>query len=189
MIRRAFPLGTIGLVLATVLAYVAEVEAGGMSVCRALGFTPAHPSLSAALLSMWLHDPDHLAHIVGNVVALAVLGVVVEEELGRWPLVAVFVAAGLGGALMHVIVEPASGVPLVGMSGSLCGLMAVGAVVRPPLLLGFVVSFIAMNVVELFVSTSLIGPGVSVGAHIGGFCVGAAVMGAGRVRGVRWASG
>jgi membrane associated rhomboid family serine protease len=169
------PFATLAIATASLASYLAELAGGGMAVCQALGFTPLRPSLDTAVISMWLHDPDGVAHIAGNLAVLLVVGVVVEPVLGRGRLFALFVASGVGGALLHLVVEPDSQVPLVGMSGSVTGLMAVAAVARPRLMLGFVVSYIGMNIVALFATIPPIPPGVSVGAHIGGFCVG--VMG------------
>lgn len=54
-------------------------------------------------------------------------------------------------------------------------------------MLAFVASYIGMNLVGLYSNTPLIPSGVSVGAHIGGFCVGSLFVLVGRVRAVRWA--
>lgn len=186
--RRTVPLATFALLGVTLLAYAAELGAGGMSVCQALGFTPARPSLGTAFLSMWLHDPDHVAHIAGNLVALAVVGSVVEPALGRARLVALFVASGVGGALMHLLVATGSEAALVGASGSIAGLMAVAAVVQPRAMIGFVGPYIAMNLVALYVTTPLFPAGVSTAAHLGGFATGAACVLLARSRAVQWAA-
>lgn len=185
--KRPFPVATLAIITASASVYFAELAGGGMSVCEVLGFTPAHPSLVTALLSIWLHDPDHVAHIAGNLVVLAVVGIVVEPVLGSSRLVALYLASGLGGAAMHWLVQPHAESALVGASGSITGLMAVSAVVHPRLMLAFVASYIGMNLVGLYATTPLIPPGVSVGAHIGGFCVGSLLVLVGRVRAVRWA--
>jgi membrane associated rhomboid family serine protease len=65
--------------------------------------------------------------------------------------------------------------------------MAVSAVVRPRLMLVFVTSYIGMNLVGLFATSPLIPSDVSVGAHIGGFCVGSMLVMVKTVRGVRLA--
>jgi len=153
-----------------------------VSVCQMLGFVPAHPSLGTALLSMWLHDPDHVAHLAGNLVALAVVGSVVEPALGKARLVALFVASGVGGALMHLLVATGSEEALVGASGSIAGLMAVAAVIRPRAMLGFVGTYIAMNVLALYVTFPLVPPGTSVACHVGGLATGAAVVVIARAR-------
>ena len=135
---------------------------------------------------MWLHDPDHVAHIAGNLVALAVVGSVVEPVIGSSRLVALYLAAGLGGAGMHWLVQPHAEAALVGASGGITGLMAVSAVVRPRLMLAFAVSYMAMNVLGLFVSTPLTPPGTSLACHVGGFTCGVAAVLLAEARGVRW---
>jgi membrane associated rhomboid family serine protease len=180
------PFATLAIATASLAWYVAEQVGGGMAVCQTLGFTPLRPSLDTAVTSIWLHDPAGVAHIAGNLVVLLVVGIVVEPVFGGGRLFALFVASGVGGALVHLVVEPDSPVPLVGMSGSLTGLMAVAAAARPRLMLGFVVSYIGMNIVALFVANPLIPPGVSVGAHIGGFCVGVMGVMVERIRANWW---
>jgi len=184
--KRQFPLATLAIITASAAVYLAELAGGGMSVCEVLGFIPAHPSLGTALLSMWLHDPDHLAHVAGNLVALAVVGGVAEPALGRARLVALFVASGVGGALMHLLVAMGSEAALVGASGSIAGLMALAAVIRPRAMIGFVGPYIAMNLVALYFTTPLFPPGVSTAAHLGGFATGSACVLLARARAVQW---
>ncbi len=164
------PFVTLALLVANVAAYAAELSGGGMAVCERWGFTPTHPTLATALMSMWLHDPDHLAHLAANLVTLLVLGLVLEPLLGAWRFAGLFLAAGLGAAASHLLVSPDSVAPLVGMSGCLTGLMAVGAVARPRALLAFTVTFMTYNLVQLLTES---GGSVSVAAHTGGFVVGA----------------
>lgn len=118
--------------------------------------------------------------------ALAVVGSVVEPALGRARLVALFVASGLGGALMHLLVATGSEAALVGASGSIAGLMKVAAVVRPRAMIGFVGTYIAMNLLALYVTMPLLPPGVSAAAHLGGFATGSACALLARARGVQW---
>jgi membrane associated rhomboid family serine protease len=133
--------------------------------------------------SLLLHDPSDLWHVAGNVLVLAVLGAVVEPVLGRARLFALFVASGLGGCAMHWLVAPGSETALVGASGGLMGLAAVGAVVRPRAMLGGVVTYVALNVLGLFVATPLVPPGTSVACHVGGFTVGVALVVSAQLRG------
>lgn len=132
---------------------------------------------------LWRLCPDHAAHIAGNVIALAVVGSVVEPALRRARLVALFVASGVGGALMHLLVATGSDAALVGASGSIAGLMAVAAVVRPRVMLGFVATYIALNLLALYFTTPLFPPGVSTAAHLGGFATGAAAVAIAAARG------
>jgi rhomboid protease GluP len=63
-------------------------------------------------------------HLLGNCVALYILGLAGEHALGAWRLLVIYVASGLAGSLASILTGPG---PSVGASGAICGLM--GAVV------------------------------------------------------------
>jgi rhomboid protease GluP len=63
-------------------------------------------------------------HLLGNCVALYILGLAGEHALGAWRLLVIYVASGLAGSVASVLTGPG---PSVGASGAICGLM--GAVV------------------------------------------------------------
>lgn len=63
-------------------------------------------------------------HLLGNCVALYILGMAGEHALGAWRVLVLYVASGLAGSLASVLTGPG---PSVGASGAICGLM--GAVV------------------------------------------------------------
>jgi membrane associated rhomboid family serine protease len=124
------PLVTLLLVALNIAAYALELQSGGMAVCEAYGLVPAHPSFETALSSLFLHDPSSLLHLGGNMAFLAVFGTIVEGALGHVRFGGLYVAAGLSGCALHVIVGPSSTDPLVGASGAIFGLLAVAAVLR-----------------------------------------------------------
>lgn len=171
MHTRPLPLVTIGLIAANLLAFAAELFQGGLPFCAAHGLVAAKFVPSSLVTSMFLHDPGDYSHIVGNLAALAFLGFIVETKLGAPLFLALYLAAGVVGGLVHILVDPASTSPMVGASGCLCGLLAVGAALRPRLL-PFVVAFIGWNI---WLALSGTGAGVSFGAHLGGFFVGVLV--------------
>ena len=166
---------TLLLALANVLVYMT------VPLC---GFDPAHPSVQTAALSMFVHAG--LGHLLGNLAFLLVFGTIVERDLGTLRFVLIYVAAGFGGTLLHAFVEPSS--TLVGASGCLFGVMAAAAMLRPRLLV-FVLVFAVFNILALALPETIFGmPGVSVGAHVGGFFVGflmTRTMFAGKVEEVR----
>lgn len=182
--RAPQPAVTVTLATTITVAFGVELAGDGQALCRALGFIPARPSFGAALGSMFLHDPDHIGHILGNLLALAVVGAMVEPVIGHWRLLATFLAAGLTGCMMHMLVDPIATTPLVGASGGLMGLAAVAAVVKPRVMLGGVVTYVALNVLGLFVESPLLPAGVSAAAHVGGFSLGVAAVALSRLRGV-----
>jgi len=169
---KRLPLVTLALVLANLLAYLVERAAGGEAFCEAHGLVPARfmrsGDLGPIFSQMFLHDPSGLGHIAGNMAFLAVFGALVERAVGPARFLVVYMAAGVAGALMHVLVDPAATDPLVGASGAIFGVLAVAAVARPRLSV-FVAAFFGLNVWHAFFGG---GGDVSFGDHIGGFAVG-----------------
>ena len=162
--RPSAPVVTVVLAVAVVAAYGLELAAGVERTCLAYGLNPAHPTLAAALASLFLHAS--WPHLLGNLVVLVAAGSLVERAIGSVRFAALYLLAGLAGAALHVAVAPGT---LVGCSGSLCGLLAVLGVIRPRLL-GFVAGFIAWNVWLAWSGTV---DGSSFACHIGGFLIGA----------------
>lgn len=157
------------LVAACLAAYVLERAGDGDAICAAYGLVPAHPTVGTAISAMFLHAS--YAHIGGNMVFLAVLGTIVERALGSVRFAILYLAAGIAGAGLHLLVAAGSTTPMVGASGAICGVLAAAALLRPRLL-GFVAAFIAWNIWEVFTNTGA----VAVGAHIGGFAMGFLVV-------------
>jgi membrane associated rhomboid family serine protease len=180
--KRPFPLATLAIITASVATYLAELARGGTAFCERFGFIPAHPTLATALSSLLVHDPDHVAHIAGNMLVLSVLGAVVEPVLGHVRFAVLYFASGAAGALLHLAVDPHSSVALVGCSGSIAGIMAIVGVLRPRSL-GFIAGFVLMNVYWAWTGTA---GGVSFATHLGGFTCGATVVLLARAQGVRW---
>jgi membrane associated rhomboid family serine protease len=159
------------LAIALIAAYAAELALGGDATCQTWGLVPAHASLETALSSTFLHDPNSVFHLGGNLVFLVIFGGIVERALGSLKFAGLYAASGLGGAALHIIVNPHASEALVGASGCLFGLLSVAAVVRPRLI-GFAVAFAG---VEIWHAVAGGGGNVSFGCHLGGFAVGAAV--------------
>ncbi len=103
-----------------------EALAGEISY-RKYGFTPAEPRLLTAFTSMFLHGD--LTHLLGNMVFLFIVGVAVESALGSFWYLLLYLATGLAGDALHMIVHPASTMPSVGASGAISGLMGLFTVV------------------------------------------------------------
>jgi rhomboid protease GluP len=68
--------------------------------------------------SIFLHGG--LDHLLGNMVALYILGIAVEHAFGPGRMAAIYVAAGVVGGLATSAVNP---LPTVGASGAVFGLM------------------------------------------------------------------
>jgi membrane associated rhomboid family serine protease len=171
---KRFPSVTVALALANLLAYALELAAGGEPFCQAHGLVPARfvasDELGPVFTQMFLHDPGSLAHIGGNLAFLLVLGTVAERSVGGLRFLAVYLGAGVAGALLHVTLAPGATDALVGASGCLFGIAAIAAAAQPRKWLAFVVTLVSWN---LWLALSGTAGAVSVGDHVGGFLVGA----------------
>lgn len=167
------PLVTLALVAANVLAFQAEIAAGGLSVCERFGLVPARfttpADLTGVVGGMFLHDPRTLVHLGGNMACLILFGTIVERSLGGLRFLALYLTAGIVGGLLHVLCDPTSTTPLVGASGAVFGVLAMAAMIRPSLL-GFAVALGGAEIWRAFTGGS---DGVSFGCHLGGLAAGA----------------
>jgi len=167
---KRFPLVTLALIFANLLAFKLELATGGIPACREYGLIPAHFAPITLVTSLFFHDPTTIVHLAGNMAALALAGSVVEAELGPFLFASLYFASGIAGGLMHANINPSSTVPLIGASGAIFGVFAVLGVLHPRLL-GFVVGMAALNIWAAFRGAE---GNVSFGCHIGGLCAGTA---------------
>jgi membrane associated rhomboid family serine protease len=73
------------------------------------------------LTSMFLHGS--WMHLLGNMLYLWIVGDNVEEVLGRFRYIVVYLACGLMGSLGQILVDPQSDIPTLGASGAIAGIM------------------------------------------------------------------
>lgn len=73
------------------------------------------------LTSMFLHGG--WMHLAGNMLFLWIFGDNVEDLLGHLGFLIFYVAAGVAAALGQMVADPNSGVPVVGASGAIAGVM------------------------------------------------------------------
>ena len=143
---------------------------------------------SALLTSMFLHGS--WMHLIGNMWFMWIFGNNVEDSMGHLRFVAFYLLTGLVAAGAHVVVEPASPVPMVGASGAISGIMGAYLVLYPRarvktlLVLVFLITFVNLPAwvylaywfVLQLASSAATGPeatgGVAFAAHIGGFVAG-----------------
>src|SRR5215813_8986710 len=85
--------------------------------------------VSHLLTHMFLHGS--WMHLLGNMWFLWIFGNNVEDSMGRVRFLAFYLACGLAAALIQVYVTPASGVPMVGASGAISGVMGGYVVLYP----------------------------------------------------------
>ena len=149
------------------------------------------PQTSHLLTHMFLHGS--WMHLIGNMWFLWIFGNNVEDSMGHLRFTVFYLVCGLAAALLQVFTSPASGVPMVGASGAISGVMG-GYVVLYPLArvyvlvpLGFFLTTFAMpawtmigywafiQVISGVVSLGAPGEeggGVAFWAHVGGLVAG-----------------
>jgi membrane associated rhomboid family serine protease len=129
------------------------------------------------LTAAFLHSPRSIIHIAFNMYALWLVGPYLEQALGRWRFVALYLLAAVGGQvgvtlLASPTLEGGWFTPVVGASGAVFGLF--GAVLVVLRRLGRdarqIVVFLAINAVIGFLL-----PGIAWQAHLGGLVTGLAL--------------
>ncbi len=148
------------------------------------GGSPAYTLVT----SMFLHGG--WLHILGNMWFLWIFGNNVEDSMGHARFAVFYLLCGIAAAVAQIVSNPASGIPMVGASGAIGGVMGAYIVLYPRvhvhmlIFLGFFVTTVAVPAVFMlgywlliqviggFGSIGAQGGGVAFWAHIGGFVAG-----------------
>ncbi len=127
--------------------------------------------------SLFLHA--NLWHLVGNMIYLLVFGRAIEQAIGPWRFGLYYFAWGLAALAAEVLVSPHSGVPIIGASGAISGVLGMYLLLFPTNRITVVVFFWELEVrafvlLGLFFLKDVFFPsqGVANWAHIGGFLAG-----------------
>ena len=97
---------------------------------------------------MFLHGG--FIHLIGNMWYLWIFGDNIEDRLGRVRFVLFYLLCGIGSALVHVYFNSQSGVPCVGASGAIAGVLGAYMVTFPKArVLVLVPLFIVWEFIEL----------------------------------------
>ncbi len=162
-------------------------------VVQELAFRPedlTNGRLYTLFTSMFLHA-DFVAHLLGNMLFLFLLGTPLEQRIGKARFAAVYFVAGVAGTLIMGLVLAGQPRTLVlGASGAISGLMGALLLLYPrdqiPMILGFLflprvpvwlagLSWLILSVVQY---AGLSNSGVAWEAHLAGFIVGVMVAAA-----------
>ncbi|WPZ34264.1 rhomboid family intramembrane serine protease [Thalassobaculum sp. OXR-137] len=84
------------------------------------------PSVATLVTAQFLHGG--LMHLIGNVVAVLLAGILVERKAGAIRLLGVFLLSGIAGLAVEAAAGPGSTAPILGASAGAAGLM--GGVLR-----------------------------------------------------------
>lgn len=123
-------IGTL-LIVQIIMSFVLS-SADKVSVLYHFGFVPAIYSgdaqwhwgaLAAPFTTLILHSG--WMHLAFNIVMLMAMGVFFEREFGAKRTAIFFLACGMAGNLVYLLLNPGSPVPVVGASGAISGLFAV----------------------------------------------------------------
>jgi membrane associated rhomboid family serine protease len=187
--RAVCDLGLIPGELTGALSPGAQFPMGNGLVC----VTDPGRQVSHVFTSMFLHGS--WMHLIGNMWFLWIFGDNIEDSMGRVRYAIFYLTCGVAAALLQVLVNPASGIPMVGASGAISGVMGAYLVLYPRVrvfalvILGFFFTSIALPawtmllywaaiqlVSGLFGLVAREGGGVAFWAHVGGFVAGMALI-------------
>ncbi|MEO0071817.1 MAG: rhomboid family intramembrane serine protease [candidate division WOR-3 bacterium] len=144
-------------------------------------------NLYTLFTAMFIHA--NFAHILGNMLYLWIFGDNVEDTLGKFWFIIMYLLSGLVGSFAHILVVPNSAIPTIGASGAVSGVLGAYLVLYPNarvltlVPLGFFLRILLLPAglflgfwifLQLLYGFSSIGghSGVAYFAHIGGFVVG-----------------
>jgi membrane associated rhomboid family serine protease len=122
------PRMTAVLIVANLAVFVFQALFMGDELLRGLVFQPRHLlelDVFPMMASWFLHA--NLAHLAGNMVALAVFGRIVERSLGGGQLLLIY----FGSAVISDLIAAAFGQGGIGASGAIAGLISAGILISP----------------------------------------------------------
>ncbi len=126
-------------------------------------------SILRLFTSMFIHAG--IAHIAFNLFALAYMGGFAERSIGKPKFIALYIIAGLGGALAHGIIATfilGNGYSvLIGASGAISGILGISAALGD--IRGYY--WFAIQVLYVFIG-SVTSLSIAFAAHVGGFITG-----------------
>ena len=140
---RTTPVVNRALVIANGLVFLTQLFLGSRTetLINLFGFVPVrflHPAAYGysifevtltLVTSLFLHGG--FVHLIGNMIYLWVFGGAVEDALGHTRYAGFFVICGVIGSLTHAMLFSHSGVPSIGASGSIAGILGAFLVLRP----------------------------------------------------------
>jgi len=202
---RSFPLMTLALIMVNTVVFFYELRLGPALERFLLiyGFVPVRFSeaeswnLSARFVpmfsSMFLHGS--WLHLIGNMWTLWIFGDNVEDRLGKSRYLLYYLVCGLAAVYLHYLTGPHSGMPVVGASGAIAGVMGGYFVLFPraqvvtllpifffiqivtvPAFVFLALWFFAQLFNGMVASAASFGGGVAWWAHVGGFVAGALMI-------------
>jgi len=199
---------TYGLIALNLLAFFVELsqptQAALQSFITSWGVVPTEysrgqdlppyiplPFWTTLLTSMFLHGG--WAHIFGNMLYLWIFGDNLEHTLGRARFLVFYLATGVAAGLAHIVFNGDSGIPSVGASGAISGILGGYLLLFPRNRIRVLMGYYGVTTVPAYVMLGMwivlqlvsgVGEvarteqtgGVAYMAHIGGFVAGLALV-------------
>ncbi|HZP40702.1 MAG TPA: rhomboid family intramembrane serine protease [Candidatus Binatia bacterium] len=111
------------LIAANVAVFVFELSLGerAEAFLFAYGLVPREFAFSRLLTSMFLHGG--IAHLLGNMLYLYIFGDNVEDRMGHGRYLAFYLLCGVAAGSAQALTNPDSGLPMVGASGAIAGVL------------------------------------------------------------------
>jgi membrane associated rhomboid family serine protease len=176
----------------------------GMIPARLFGTAELPPDLAVVpawatiFTSMFLHAG--WLHIGGNMLFLWIFGNNIEDLLGHFRYLLLYLLSGVAAAMGQALADPGSTIPMVGASGAIAGVLGAYLLIYPNanvhvlVLIVFIVRIVTVPgwiMLGLWFGAQLVsgllskgGAGVAFWAHVGGFVTGIVLVLLIRPRGV-----
>ena len=195
---RTFPLITLTLILANILAFLYELQLDPAALKEFIftwGLVPTRliskPEITWATFfsSMFLHGGWF--HIISNMWVLFIFGDNVEAGMGKIRYLIFYLLSGVAAGLLQSYIQPSSTTPMIGASGAIAGVLGAYLILFPrsriaslvpilfiftiieiPAMLFLIFWFVSQLYSGLFAVQGGGGSGIAWWAHIGGFLFG-----------------
>jgi membrane associated rhomboid family serine protease len=195
---RKFPLITLILILANILAFLYELQLDPAALKEFIftwGLVPtrliSNPDMTWATFfsSMFLHGGWF--HIINNMWVLFIFGDNVEAGMGKIRYLIFYLLSGVAAGLLQSYIQPSSTTPMIGASGAIAGVLGAYLILFPrsriaslvpilfiftiieiPAMLFLIFWFVSQLYSGLFAVEGGGGSGIAWWAHIGGFLFG-----------------
>ena len=201
------PVVTVGLIIINAVIFIFQLSLGQSlnGFIMTYGFVPSRffhfmskgeifMGLFPLFTSMFLHGG--WLHIIGNMWFLWIFGDNVEDRVGHFKYFIFYILCGVAAGLIHGFTNSGSGIPTIGASGAIAGIMGAYFILYPRakiwtlIPIFFFVQFVEIPAIlfiglwilmQFFMGVFSLGAGSLQGgvawwAHIGGFAAGAILI-------------
>jgi membrane associated rhomboid family serine protease len=202
------------LIAANIAAFGWELWVGNAAGPRVLaGFVMDHSLVARRLIEhasderQWLTLLPHLflhgsvGHLLGNLWFLWIFGGPVENRIGPLGFLGFYLVAGVAAAAAQIAVDPGAGMPMLGASGAISGVLGAYLILFPkawvwslvpwivpivpvPAVVFLVLWFLAQTLYGSAAIAAGVSGGVAWWAHVGGFATGALLIASARRSGL-----